>query len=230
MNRPHPGAIMFIGPPGSGKGTQANAIVDARSEYYHFDTGRELELILNDPKWRDDPEMEMRREKFRKGYLSDSDWTVSVIKEGLAKIAASGRGIIFSGSPRTREEANFLLPELIDTYGLESIVVIHLSVKLESSVFRNSRRKICSRCGRPLMWSPENEKLAFCPLCGGELVSRSLDNAESMKLRLEEYRHRTEEVLNFCTALGVRIFNIDGDRLPEEVTRNILAILDTQFA
>lgn len=217
--------IIFLGPPGSGKGTQADALVARFGFFTHFDTGHVIEKALSDPKHHDDPEIRMEYERFKKGLLNTPAWTMRIMKEGVDRIADSGQGIIFSGSPRTREEAEFLVPFLQQRYGQKSIIVLHLVVKEETSLFRNTHRRICKQCATPLLWSEENEQLAFCPLCGGELVTRVLDNEEAIRLRLKEYEHVTEHILPFFVALGVPIYEIDGEKSPDEVAKEIIEVV-----
>src|SRR5678815_42699 len=120
-----PKALLFVGPPGSGKGTQAALLVGRFEEYRNFDTGRAIESVVMDPAVQDDPVIRTERERFEKGLLSTPSWTTHIIQEGVKRIAMSGFGVVLSGSPRTREEADMLIPLLTDIYGEGSIVVFH---------------------------------------------------------------------------------------------------------
>lgn len=225
-----PRAILFIGPPGAGKGTQAEALVSRFPEYQHFDTGHVIEKILTDPRNQDDPVIRSERERFEKGLLNTSSWTEETIREGVRRIATAGQGIVLSGAPRTREDVEFLVPLLGEVYGEGTIAVIHLVVKNETSIFRNTHRRVCKRCASALPWSIENEKLTYCPICGGELATRSLDNAKAIELRLREYLHCTETIFPYLEALGIPIFEVNGERAPSEVSEDINRILTEKFS
>ncbi len=220
-----PRVIIFFGPPGSGKGTQAEVILASSSGFHHFDTGRTIERVVHDPKLQDDPEICIERERFDKGYFTGSDFKMRIIRDGVASIAREGSGIIFSGSPRTVEEARMLVPLLEELYGVGSIVVFHLMVGPKTSIFRNSRRRVCTKCSASLMWSPENEKLAFCPVCGGELVRRLLDKPETITTRLSEHARLTNGILPLFKAMNIPVHDIDGEREPDKVAQDIAAIL-----
>lgn len=220
-----PKAIIFIGPPGAGKGTQADLLVEAFPNYIHFDTGHALEAVLMDPRNQDDPVIQTERKIFESGKINTTSWTMSVMRDHVNRIAGSGKGIIFSGSPRRREEADDLIPFLQETYGANALTVFHIVVPREVSVFRNSHRRVCKKCGSSIVWSPEAEKMAFCPKCGGELVTRSLDKPEIIERRYVEYERLTESILPFFTSLGIPIVDIDGTKSPEEVHASIVNAL-----
>ena len=117
MTVPRPAVIIFIGPPGAGKGTQAALLSESNPGYRHFDTGRAIERALQEPKRQDDPEVRLERERFEKGYLTGSHFKMQIITDGIQKIAHEGFGIILSGSPRTRDEAEFVISFLMYIYG-----------------------------------------------------------------------------------------------------------------
>ena len=226
MGQLFPGAIIFLGPPGSGKGTQADTFADSRDGYYHFDTGRELNVIFEDPKNRDNAAIQMRHEQLRRGELVDPDWVTSVVCEGIRRVANSGKGVIFSGSPRTLQEARAVVPLLMDVYGRDSLVVGKLNVNPETSIHRNTSRRVCVRCARPLLSTTETRDMAFCPVSGGELAVRKDDTEEIMKNRLDQYRRRTEPIYEYYQTMGIPIFDIDGERSPEEIHLDISDTID----
>jgi len=98
------GAVLVMGPPGSGKGTQAN-IIATRLKFFHFDTGAHLERALFDPLREGDAELEKEKENFKSGKMISPRFVLNILKDGVVKIAHTGIGVVFSGSPRTILEA-----------------------------------------------------------------------------------------------------------------------------
>ncbi len=217
MTVPRPAVIIFIGPPGAGKGTQATLFAESRDGYRHFDTGRAIERAIYDSKRKDDPEVQLERERFEKGLLTGSHFKMQIITDGIQKIAHEGFGIILSGSPRTKDEAEFIIPFLSDLYGDGSLVIVHIDVPPEISIMRNSRRRVCKKCGQPLISNAENDAIGFCPACGGELVRRVLDKEDIIAKRLIEYMHHTKEIIPYAVATGVNVLDVLGDGTPEEI-------------
>lgn len=213
--------IIIYGPPGSGKGTQAKKTADY-FDLEHFDTGRLIEKKVHQPDLQDDPIIQRERENFEKGFLCTPQWVAEIVKEKVKQIHQAGKGVIFSGSPRTLPEAKELLPLLEDLYNKENIYVLRLIIKPETSIFRNSHRRICQKCGKPIIYTPENEKLKECPKCGGKLVKRVLDKSEIIKVRLKEYQERTKPIYQFLEERNIRVIDIDGEPPVEEVHQNIL--------
>jgi adenylate kinase len=221
-------AIVIYGSPGSGKGTQAEKIAQA-FDLIHFDTGKIIEKTVHDPKNAHDPIVQEERRLFDTGFLTTPPWTLNLVLENIKKIHSEGRGIVFSGSPRTEYEAEGDkkegIPGVIETlekyYGRENIFFLRLNVSRQTAIYRNIHRRICEKCRFILQYSPENEKLDKCPQCGGKLVRRSLDTADVMKVRLEEYGHRTKPIFDFVEARGYKIIDIDGEPEPDAVARDI---------
>ncbi len=224
MALPKPGVIFFIGPIGAGKGTQANALVEAIDGYTHFDTGRAIERVINDPKNQDDPAVRVEKERFVTGLLTTYEFKMRIITEGIQSIAREGRGVVLSGSPRTRVEAENLVPFLENIYGPDSTLVIHIAISEETAVFRNSRRRVCARCGRALVWTEENKNDAFCPRCGGELKTRVLDNEETIRKRYHVYETQTAEVIPYLESRGMPVYRVSGEAGPEEITLRVMDI------
>jgi len=216
-------AIIIFGPPGAGKGTQALRLEKILG-FYHFDTGREIEKVISDPKNQKDPEIRKQKELFESGKLCDPQWVEKLVEKKIKKLR--GKGIIFSGSPRTLDEAQKLIPLLEKIYGKKNIYVFKLNVSEKTSIFRNTHRKMCSRCGYPVIFSEETEDWKFCPLCGAPLFVRVLDKPEVIKKRIKEYQKETKPVLEYLKKEKIKIYEIDGEPLPSLVTKQILEKLN----
>ncbi|MFC1700962.1 adenylate kinase family protein [Patescibacteria group bacterium] len=218
--------VIIYGAPGSGKGTQANELAKVL-DLEHFDTGKIIEKKVFDPKSKDDPIIQREKKNFENGDLCTPEWVSNeIVKKTVRKFNQDGKGIVFSGSPRTLPEARELIPILENLYNKENIYILRLNVKPETSIFRNSNRRVCSKCGHALVYNDENKKLNKCPKCGGELVKRVLDKIETIKVRLEEFKKRTEPIYSFLEGLGYKIIDIDGDNPSvKEVSQDILKSL-----
>jgi len=214
-------AVVLYGPPGSGKGTQANLLAD-KLGIIHFDTGRFLESILHDPKRQKNKKIKEMRRLFDTGKLVTPSWFFKMEKEKIKKVHDAGEGIIFSGSPRTIFETERVLPLLKKFFGSKNIYVFALRIPEAVSVRRNSARLICSSCGSPLLTEYFPAKTPkYCPRCGAKLYRRTVDNPATIKVRLKEYRERTEPVLGFMKKKGVKVYVIDGRPAPYKIFEKI---------
>ena len=216
--------FIIYGPPGSGKGTQAKKLAQ-KFNLEHFDTGRVIEKIVHDPQKQDDSIIQRERKNFETGILCTPEWVAEIILEVIKDLHKQNKGIIFSGSPRTLPEAKEIISLIEELYGKENIYVIEINVKPETSIFRNSHRRVCKKCGFPLIYTPKNEKLKECPKCGGDIVTRILDKPEVIKIRINQYKTRTEPINNFLEKRGIKVREVDGEPLPEDVFKDILRVI-----
>lgn len=225
---------IVIGPPGAGKGTQAELLAD-KLGLYSFETSRVLE-----ESWAQankDSYIKVNEEKiflleekklFNSGALCSPPFVTIVVKKKIKELANQGRGIVFSGSPRTLYEGKELIPLMIELYGKENIVVLNLKVSDKEAIWRNTRRRICSKCRYPLPFTEENRKLKNCPKCGGKLVTRTLDTAETMKIRLKEYKKRTFPLFDYFKKTGITVKEINGEQSIENVHKDVLEFIKHQ--
>lgn len=230
-------AVTIFGPPGSGKGTQADLLAE-RYDLVHFDTGKVIERTVHNPKNANDPIIQREKKHFDTGILCTPDWVLALVGEKIREIGqCEDEGLVFSGSPRTLYEAEGdkekNIPGVIEVlekiFGKENLIIIRLNVSEESSIFRNSHRRVCDVCQKPLLFNPENEKLTHCPHCGGKIVSRVLDKPEIIKIRLEEYHNRTKPIFDFIESRKIPIIDIDGEPEPSVVSRNIFEEIDKRL-
>src|SRR3989344_405591 len=198
--------IIVYGPPGAGKGTQANLLA-GKLGLIHFDTGRYLEQILRDPEMQNDEEIKKAKEIFDSGALVTPSFVLKIISEKSKEISKSGFGIVFSGSPRTLFEAfgdkgnQGLIALLESEYGKENIILIFLNIDPKVSILRNKNRKICSVCGTAILYNDIDEHKT-CPLCGGSLRVRTVDNLEVLETRIKEYEGRTKPIIEELNKLS----------------------------
>lgn len=210
---------MLFGPPGAGKGTQADMLA-AQFGFVHLDTGRQIERIVHDPGRQSDPVIQRERELFDMGQLNSPEWVRQMTMERTEEIARQKQSIVFSGSPRTIFEAEGLIPLLERLYLKENIRVFVIKLKPQTSIFRNFHRRICDN-GHPLIWSVENDALTACPNCGSPLRRRTLDTGEAIRVRLINYEKRTKPVLGFMLERGLGVQEIDGEPEPHIVHQSI---------
>lgn len=220
--------IIIIGPPGSGKGTQSELTAE-KLGLYSFETSKILEESWANAKKEDYVEADRKKfflleqkNLFDTGKLCDPPFVALTVRKKIEELAKENRGIVLSGSPRTMYEGKETMPLLINLYGIDNILVLELKVDDKEAIWRNTRRKICSVCRYPVPYTNETKNLTKCPRCQGELVDRTLDTAETMKVRLKEYRERTYPLINYFKELGIVIKEINGEQPIEDVFKNIL--------
>lgn len=209
--------IVMIGPPGSGKGTQAVRVAE-RLGLRHLSTGDLLREAL-----AAGTSMGQQAEGYMKqGLLVPDEVMLGLIREELDGLA--GRGWILDGFPRTVAQAESLA-RLLDEQGLAIDTVILVDADAGEIIERLTRRRVCSRCravyGRDVPTGPDPTR---CAKCGGELVTRPDDREETVRRRLEIYERETAPVLEFYRR-SPGIVTVDGTKDLDEVTAEILCVL-----
>jgi adenylate kinase len=205
--------IIFIGPPGSGKGTQAKRLA-SRLGIPHISTGDILREAVTEG-------TELGRQAapiMASGGLVSDDLMIGIIRERLAKPDAGG-GFILDGFPRTVPQAEKLETILGNANG--GVRVLQLLVPDEAIVKRVTLRRTCAQCGA--IYHLENQPPAnegVCDRCGGELVAREDDREEKVRNRLDAFRNLTLPVADYYrTRTTVR--EVDGIGPVDEVFERI---------
>ncbi len=214
---------MIYGPPGSGKGTQAELLAK-KYHFVHFDTGRYFENLLRSPEAKKNSILRREKKLFDSGILLTPSWVLKTVSDATKKIAAAGFSIVYSGSPRTIFEAfgtknNGLIHFLEKLYGRKNIAVIKLNIREKTTISRNSQRLVCAICGLPILANAKNK---HCSFCAGPMRKRTLDDPKVIEVRLKEYRERTYPILQELKKNGFKIKEINGEPLPYKVFAQIL--------
>ncbi|MEW5907823.1 MAG: nucleoside monophosphate kinase [Patescibacteria group bacterium] len=218
-------AVIVIGPPGSGKGTQIKLLAE-KFRFFHFISsrvGRDYIFSHNDP-----PAMR-QKERYEKGLLFDKEWMFERVKEKTEEIfnhQNEFNGIIYDGSPRTLYEAEMLYDFLIDSLGKENLKIIEIDVRDEELKKRIEKRLICNQSGEHVfIESDELKPCVKCPECHGVLQERDIDKKEIFDVRMKEYKNQTVPALNFL-ATKQKIIKINGEQSIENVHGDILKLLN----
>lgn len=221
-------AIILYGPPGSGKGTQAE-LLEKNLNFIHFDTGSQLRGILYDPKNKNNKEIQKERNRNEKGDLNTPAWVLKIVKQKTKKLSLLNQPIVFSGSPRTFFEAFGGLKNegffsfLSRKFGKKNVFIFVLRIPEEASIFRNSNRVYCSNCGGTLLAKYKN--LKTCPFCDGKITKRKDDNKKIIEERLREYRERTQPIFNKIKSQKYNVVEIDGTPPPYKIHQKIVSYL-----
>lgn len=219
-------AVALIGPPGSGKGTQAD-LLSEKFGLIHLESSKIIEEKFKnaDPS---DPIMIREKKIWETGELNNPEmvqgWIIIAIKEAWQ----DGRGVILSASPRTIIEAKAEIPVLEELYGSKNIKIINLDLSREESFKRNSNRRICEKNRHTIPNLLEFKDLTVCPRDGSKLIHRShLDDPETVKLRYDVYLRRTEPILAFLRKREYNIIKINGEQSIQKVFGDILQELES---
>ena len=210
--------IVLLGPPGSGKGTQAKMIAD-KYKIQHISTGDILRENV-----RGGTALGKEAKKFMDaGQLVPDKLLIDIIKDRLAKPDVKS-GYMLDGYPRTTPQAEALskiLPEL----GQKIDVVLNIDVPDDELVKRLSGRRMC-KCGISyhLIFNPP-KKPGICDKCGGELYHRDDDKEAAILNRLEVYKKQTQPLIDYYTKAGI-IANVNGAAEIPAIFEEISKILD----
>ena len=211
--------IILLGPPGAGKGTQAARVQSSRG-MVQLSTGDMLRQAVASGS----PIGLKAKAVMEAGELVSDAIVSALIGERLDDIG--GKGVIFDGFPRTREQAE-ALDLLLAEHGRTLDYVIELDVDEEALVERIAGRFSCAQCGagyHDRFKQPKQE--GICDVCGStEFVRRKDDNEETVRRRLSEYRAKTAPILPYYEQRGL-VRRVDGMGGVDAVAAEVDAILD----
>lgn len=203
--------IIFLGPPGAGKGTQAQRICNALN-IPQISTGDILRRAIKEQT----PTGLKAKSYIDAGKLVPDDVIIDIVRDRLAQDDAKN-GYILDGFPRTVPQAEAL-------EGIAKIdAVIDLDVADEKLIARLSGRRVCLKCGATYHVSMLDGKTT-CAACGEDLVQRDDDKAETVLNRLTVYHNQTAPLVDFYQNKGL-LRVIDGDQDMDTIFASIMAIV-----
>ena len=210
--------IVMLGAPGAGKGTQAKRIA-AKFSIPHISTGDIFRANIKN----NTPLGAKAKSYMDKGELVPDELVIELIMDRFAQDDCVN-GYVLDGFPRTLAQA-VALSELMSNMGISLDKVISLNVPDELIVGRITGRRVCSKCGASfhVEFNP-SKKEDECDYCGGELIIRKDDNAETVISRLNAYHDQTAPLIDFYTKMGVFV-ELDGTKDVSEVTADMMASL-----
>jgi len=211
--------IIFLGPPGAGKGTQAKILVE-KYGIPQISTGDMLREHV-----AKGTELGVKaKEYMEKGQLVPDEIILSMVKERLSQPDAQ-KGFILDGFPRTVAQAE-ALDKMLEEMDKKIEFVLALIVPDEELVTRLTGRRTCKNCGMMyhIKFKPPKVE-GKCDACGGELYQRPDDNEETVRNRLKVYHEQTAPLIEYYRKKGV-LFEVDGSKSIEEITQQLINILE----
>ena len=214
--------FIFLGPPGSGKGTQTSRLADKLS-IPHIDTGSLLRKNI-----QDGTEQGIIAKGFiDKGQLVPIEVVSNVIKERLQKDDCS-QGYILDGFPRSIEQAD-ALKKIMDEIGKfnlkDDALAIYFEIDTESLIHRLINRRSCPKCGTIYNLISNPPKIMdYCDICDTKLVTRKDDNEETARLRFVTYEKETAPLYDYFKQMGI-LKEIDADKPITEIWEHLKEII-----
>lgn len=210
--------VVFLGPPASGKGTQAASLAQANG-WIHLSTG----ALFRDHLKRKTTLGELARTYIDRGELVPDSVTVDMVRERLRDVPTSTR-VVFDGFPRTVPQAT-ALDDLLAELGRTLSRVVELEVPRDEIVRRIAGRVTCASCQAVynLETSPPHRP-GFCDRCGGPVATRSDETPEVVANRLDVYERQTAPLVAFYRGRGL-LERVDARGSLAEVRRRIGAAL-----
>jgi adenylate kinase len=211
--------LVLLGPPGSGKGTQASALKE-RWRIAHISSGDLLRANV-----KDGTELGQRAKPYMdRGDLVPDELILDMMEKRMSEPDAQ-RGFALDGFPRTVAQA-VALGERLTGMGQHLHAVIYLSVPEQELLRRLSGRRTCSQCNAIYQIHTMAPKVeGVCDKCGGTLVQREDEQEDVVRNRLQVYVQQTEPLLKFYRDLGL-LHEIDGTIGVENVMAAIKQLLD----
>ncbi len=219
--RDRPYRLVLLGPPGVGKGTQAELLCSSLGTC-HLSTGDVFRAAqcATDPS----PALQQAIGAMKRGELVSDLTVVAMVEERAGCLRCRG-GFLLDGFPRTVAQAE-ALDALLTTQGVNLDAVLSYDLPLDAIVDRLSGRRTCSKCkavyhvtARP----PRTQ--GVCDQCGGELIQREDDRPESIRVRMKAYEESTRPLADYYAQRG-KLLTISADGAPEAILQRSVAALD----
>jgi len=208
--------LVFLGPPGSGKGTQAK-ILAKNKNLSHISTGDVLRNAV-----KNGTDLGKKAKAFMDaGDLVPDEIILGMIKEMLQK---NSKGFILDGFPRTAAQAEGL-EKMMAELRLKLDATINLAVSDEEVLKRLTGRFFCEKCGSDFNVNTRPPKTrGICDKCGGKLLQRDDDKTEVISNRLKVYREKTKPVEDFYRSLSL-LKDVDGAQSFDDVEAAIVKVV-----
>ena len=210
--------IVFMGPPGAGKGTQAEKIIE-NYQIPHISTGDMFRKAI-----KDQTELGMEAKRYMdQGALVPDHVTIGIVKDRLSESDCKS-GFLLDGFPRTVDQAK-ALDEILTSLDSKIDYVINIDVDLDILKERLTGRRICRSCGATyhMVFNPP-AVAGTCDKCGGELYQRKDDNEETVGNRLDVYVSQTKPLLDYYSEMGL-LSIIDKISTPMETHEEVKKVI-----
>ena len=201
MSSTHPVYLIFIGPPGAGKGTQA-AMLEKELGLKQVSSG---DLFRENLKNQTELGL-LARSYMDRGELVPDEVTIRMVQDRMQR-ADCDRGVILDGFPRTLQQASALDAMLAGQGSVIDLTPV-LTVPDEELIARLTGRRVCRTCGATyhLLFNPAQAE-GVCDACGGELYQRSDNSLETVHNRLYVYYKQTSPLIGYYYAKGLTSFH-----------------------
>ncbi|MCX7995543.1 MAG: adenylate kinase [candidate division WOR-3 bacterium] len=210
--------VFLFGPPGAGKGTQADLLV-GRYNFKKFSMGdllREEVAIGSSLGKKIEPYL-------KKGVLAPDEIVFEIVEDFV--LENLNEKILFDGFPRNLNQA-IELEKLLARYNKKIDLAIELYITKEEVIKRMLGRLYCSKCGAVYNEVTNPPRVSMvCDECGNNLEKREDDNTETIKKRLEVYEEMTRPLSEYYKSLGILV-TIDASGQKEDVYKRIARVLD----
>lgn len=207
--------ILLVGPIASGKGTQAQNLIE-KFNLAHLEMGGLLRSISK----KETPLGYKVKEFINSGKLVTDDIVVEVVENYLQSIDRLD-GILFDGFPRVLSQAKYF-EEFLTKKGLMIDVVLYLTLPEEEILNRVLNRRTCEKCGKifNIVTNPPRTE-GLCDNCGGKLVSRSDETPEKTATRIEWFEKEVVPMIDFYKSKNM-VEEIDGDQPIKKIFIDII--------
>ncbi len=219
-SHPRPLNLVLVGPPGSGKGTQAELLTE-RFSLYHLATG-DLIRAIREHAGRGDALADEVKARYDAGIPQPDNVAVQLVERELQRLHRK-TGFVFDAFPLSVPQA-LELERLTKVFDMRAPLAVSIRVSRSEAVERMSKRRFCPADQHVYHPNDAAYQANRCAVCGGQLIQRSDDTAELAQKRYDTYTDRIEKLTDFYREHG-RLLEVDGEQSISGVFREVLQAL-----